>query len=94
VEMLELSLKSCPTRPKLHPSFDVSSPLNCCPQSHEILLNKCMKLKFTNPTKDRWLELSHARQKKKAKRFTAHKNQKKERTNPFCGRKIFHLWPL
>ncbi len=28
---------------ELHPSFDVSSPPGCCPQSHEILLNKDMK---------------------------------------------------
>jgi hypothetical protein len=25
---------------ELHPSFDVSSPPGCCPQSHEILLYK------------------------------------------------------
>jgi len=27
----------------LHPSFDASSSPGCCPQSHEILLNKGMK---------------------------------------------------
>jgi hypothetical protein len=38
---LELSVKSCPIG--LDPSFDASSPPGCCPQSHEILLNKGMK---------------------------------------------------
>jgi hypothetical protein len=27
----------------LHPPLDASSPLECCPQSHEILSNKGMK---------------------------------------------------
>jgi len=40
---IELSVKSCPVAPELHPSFDASSPPGCCPQSHEILLNKGMK---------------------------------------------------
>jgi hypothetical protein len=35
--VLEWSIKWCHIGPKLHPSFDVSSPLGCCPQSHEIL---------------------------------------------------------
>jgi hypothetical protein len=37
--------KPWPDGPELHPSFDASSPLpaGCCPQSHEILLNKGMK---------------------------------------------------
>jgi len=39
-ETIELSLKSCPVGPELHPSFDASSPPGCCPQSHENLLNK------------------------------------------------------
>jgi len=42
-ETIELSLKSCPVGPELHPSFDASSPLGCCPQSHENLLNKGLK---------------------------------------------------
>ncbi len=41
--ILELSIKLCPVGPDLHPSFDASSPPGCCPQSHEILLNKGMK---------------------------------------------------
>jgi len=41
--LLELSVNSCPIGPELHPSFDASSPLGCCPQSHEILINKGMK---------------------------------------------------
>jgi len=40
---LELSIKSCPIGPKLHLSFDVSSPPSYCLQSHEILLNNGMK---------------------------------------------------
>jgi hypothetical protein len=36
-DLLELSGKSCPLGPELHPSFDAS------PQSNEILLNKGMK---------------------------------------------------
>jgi hypothetical protein len=40
---LELSVKSCPVGPELHPSFDASSPPGCCPQSYEISLNKGMK---------------------------------------------------
>ncbi len=40
---LELSVKSCPVAPELHPSFDASSPPGCCRQSHEILLNQGMK---------------------------------------------------
>jgi hypothetical protein len=40
---LELSVKLCPVRPELYPSFDASSPPGCCLQSHEILLNKGMK---------------------------------------------------
>jgi len=39
--ILELSIKSHPVGPELHPSFDASSPYS--PQSHEILLNKGMK---------------------------------------------------
>jgi len=32
---------------------------------------------------------------KKAKRHIVHMNQKKrEKTNPPCGRKLFHPWPL
>jgi hypothetical protein len=42
-DILEYSIKSCPVGPELRPSFDVSSPPGCCPQSHEILLNKGMK---------------------------------------------------
>ncbi len=40
------NFKSCPVGPEFHPSFDASSPLGRCPQSHEIrgLLNKGMKL--------------------------------------------------
>ncbi len=38
---LELSVKSCPIG--LDPSFDPSSLPGCCPQSHEILLNKGLK---------------------------------------------------
>jgi hypothetical protein len=38
---LELSVKLCPI--ELDPSFDASSAPGCCPQSHEILLNKGMK---------------------------------------------------
>jgi len=41
--ILELSVKSCPVPPELHSSFDSSSTPGCCPQSHEILLNKGMK---------------------------------------------------
>jgi hypothetical protein len=40
---VELSVKSCPVGRELHPSFDASSPPSCCPQSHEMLLNKGMK---------------------------------------------------
>ncbi len=29
---LELSVKSCPVGPELHPSFDASSPPGCCSQ--------------------------------------------------------------
>jgi hypothetical protein len=43
VETIELSLKSCSAGPELHPSFDASSPVGRCPQSHELLLNKGMK---------------------------------------------------
>jgi hypothetical protein len=43
VETLELSIKSCPIGPELHPSFDASFTFGCCWQSHEILLNKGMK---------------------------------------------------
>ncbi len=39
----ELSIKSCPVGPELHPSFDAFSPPGCCTQSHDILLNKSMK---------------------------------------------------
>ncbi len=38
--ILQLSVKSCPVGPELHPSFDASSPPGCCPQSHEVLFNK------------------------------------------------------
>jgi hypothetical protein len=38
-----LSGKACPVGPELHPALDASSPLGCCPQSHEIWLNKGMK---------------------------------------------------
>jgi hypothetical protein len=38
--VIELFVKSCHVGLELHPSFDVSSPLSYCPQSHEILLNK------------------------------------------------------
>jgi hypothetical protein len=41
--ILELCGKSCLVGPKLHPPLDASSPLECCPQSHEILSNKGMK---------------------------------------------------
>jgi hypothetical protein len=34
---IELSIKSSLVGLELHPSFDVSSPPVCCPQSHEIL---------------------------------------------------------
>jgi hypothetical protein len=40
---IDLSIKSCLVGPKLHPSFDVSSPLKCYLQNHEILLNKGTK---------------------------------------------------
>jgi len=40
---IRVILKSCPVGPELHLSFDASSPPDCCPQSHEILLNKGMK---------------------------------------------------
>jgi hypothetical protein len=40
---LELFIKSCLVGLELHPSFDASSPLGCCLQSHEILLNNGMK---------------------------------------------------
>jgi hypothetical protein len=40
--ILELSVKSCPLEPELHPSFDASSPPGCCRQSNEILLNNRM----------------------------------------------------
>jgi hypothetical protein len=39
----KLFAKSCLVGLELHLSFDASSPLGCCLQSHEILLNKCMK---------------------------------------------------
>jgi len=39
----ELSVKSCPLGPELHPSIDASSLHGCCRQSNEILLNKGMK---------------------------------------------------
>jgi hypothetical protein len=42
-DLLELSGKSCPLGPELHPSFDASPLHGCCPQSNEILLNKGMK---------------------------------------------------
>jgi hypothetical protein len=38
-----VSVKSCPVGPQLHPSFDASSTPGCCPQNHEILLNRGMK---------------------------------------------------
>jgi hypothetical protein len=41
--ILELSVKSCLVRPELHSSFDSLSTPGCCPQSHEMLLNKGMK---------------------------------------------------
>jgi hypothetical protein len=41
--LLELSVKSCPVGPELHPSFDASSHTGSCPQSHEIASNKGMK---------------------------------------------------
>jgi hypothetical protein len=41
--ILELSVKSCPLGPELHPSIDASSLHGCCRQSNEILLNKGMK---------------------------------------------------
>jgi len=41
--ILELSVKSCPLEPELHPSFDASSPPGYCRQRNEILLNKGMK---------------------------------------------------
>ncbi len=40
---LKLSVKSYLVGPELHPSFDASFPLDCLPQSHEILLNNGMK---------------------------------------------------
>jgi len=40
---IELSVKSCPVGPELHPSFDASSPPGYWLQSHEILLNQSMK---------------------------------------------------
>jgi hypothetical protein len=43
--LLAFSIKSCPVRLELHPSFDVSSPLGYCLQSHEMLLNKGIKYK-------------------------------------------------
>jgi len=43
VKVLKLSIKSCPIGCELHPSFDASSFLGCCPQNHEILLNKGVK---------------------------------------------------
>jgi hypothetical protein len=45
IYILELSGKSCPVGPELHPPFDasLSPPAGCGPQSHEILLNKGMK---------------------------------------------------
>ncbi len=42
-QILVLCKKSCPVSPELHPPFDASSPLERCPQSREILLNKGMK---------------------------------------------------
>jgi len=42
-QTIELSGKSWPVGPELQPSFDASSPPGCCPQGHEILLNKGMK---------------------------------------------------
>lgn len=39
----KLSIKSCLVGLELHLSFDASSPLGYCLQTHEILLNKCMK---------------------------------------------------
>jgi hypothetical protein len=36
---LKLSIKSWPVGFELKPSFYGSSPLGCCPQCHEILLN-------------------------------------------------------
>jgi len=39
-ETIELSIKLCCVGPKMHPSFDASSPPSYCLQSHEILLNK------------------------------------------------------
>jgi hypothetical protein len=43
VRIIRVSAKSCLGWFELHPSFDASSPLGCCLQSHEILLNKGMK---------------------------------------------------
>jgi len=43
---LELSIKSCLIGTELQPSFDASSCPCCCMQSHEILLNKGMRLKI------------------------------------------------
>jgi len=42
-KVLKLSIKSCPIGCELHPSFDASSFLGCCPQNHENLLNKGVK---------------------------------------------------
>ncbi len=41
--VLKLSIKSCPIRCELHPSFDASSFLGRCLQNHEILLTKGVK---------------------------------------------------
>jgi hypothetical protein len=41
--LLTLSVKSF-VGLELHPSLDVSSPFNCCLQSHEMLLNKGMNI--------------------------------------------------
>jgi len=37
--LLAFSIKSCHVKLELHLSFDVSSPLGCCLESHEMLLN-------------------------------------------------------
>jgi hypothetical protein len=51
-------------------------------------------MKKKNPIKDQWLEPSQRKQKGKAKERSKDaqppRTQKRERANPFHGRKLFH----
>jgi hypothetical protein len=58
-----------------------------CTMSPNALYTMPSTLKsYKNPIKDRWPEPSQGRQKGKAKRHTACRNQKRESANPTSGR--------